>query len=321
MNNGYRARLNRAIEYIDEHIGDKLDLETVAGIAAFSKYHFHRVFSSMVGESLGAYIQRLRLEKAAAQVAEQEDYSITNICYDLGFSSPAVFSRAFKEHFGMSPRDWRAGGWKNYSKNRKLQSNRYEAIDKYRKATQVSSGYGNYITRQWRVTMKNEQKELDYTVKVQDIPKKTVAYVRHTGPYAGDGELFGRLFGTLMKWAGPRDLFIPGKTEMLTIYHDSPEITDEDKLRISVCMTVPEGTEVSGEIGLMELPAGRFAAADFYVEMEQIGDAWNSLFGGWLPESGYQCDDGPCYELYLNDPEEDPEGKHHFAIHIPVKPL
>lgn len=66
MNNGYRARLNRAIEYIDEHIGDKLDLETVAGIAAFSKYHFHRVFSSMVGEPLGAYIQRLRLEKAAA---------------------------------------------------------------------------------------------------------------------------------------------------------------------------------------------------------------------------------------------------------------
>jgi AraC family transcriptional regulator len=108
---------------------------------------------------------------------------------------------------------------------------------------------------------------------------------------------------------------------MLTIYHDSPEITEEEKLRISVCMTVPEGTEVFGDIGLMKMPAGRYAVAEFYIDMEQIGDAWSSLFGGWLPESGYQCADGPCYELYLNNPEEDPEGKHHFSINVPVKPL
>jgi len=321
MHSEYRARLNRVNKYIDEHIGDSLDLDTLAEVAAFSKYHFHRVFTSLMGEPLGTYIQRLRLEKAAAQVADRPDYPITNIAYDLGFSSPAVLSRAFKEHFGMSPRDWRAGGWQDHGKNRKLQSNRYESIHKYREATKVSNGYGNYIKRQWRVTMKTEQKELDYTVEVKEIPDKTVAYIRHTGPYAGDGELFGRLFSTLMKWAGPRDLLVPGETEMLTIYHDSPEITEEDKLRISVCITVPEGTEVSGEIGLMKMPAGRFAVATFYVHMEQIGDAWNSLFGGWLPESGYQCADGPCYELYLNSPEEDPEGKHHFAIHIPVKPL
>lgn len=108
---------------------------------------------------------------------------------------------------------------------------------------------------------------------------------------------------------------------MLTIYHDSPEITEEEKLRISVCMTVPEGTETEGDIGSMKLPAGRYAVAEFNIDMEQYGDAWNTLFAGWLPESGYQCADGPCYELYLNDPGEDPEGKHRIAIHLPVQPL
>ena len=321
MENDYRSRLNRVIDYIDDHIGEDLDLDTIADVAAFSKYHFHRIFSAAMGESLGTYIQRLRLERAAALVGDGKETPITTIAYDLGFSGPAVFSRAFREYFGMSPRQWRAGGWREYRKHCKLQSNRYEPLDTYRKATQVSTGYGNYITRTWRVTMKTEEKKLDYTVEVKDIPEKTVAYVRHTGPYAGDGELFGRLFAKLMKWAGPRDLIVPGETEMLTIYHDSPEITEEEKLRISVCMTIPENTEVSGDIGLMKMPAGRYAVAEFYIDMEHIGDAWSSLFGGWLPESGYQCADGPCYELYLNNPGEDPEGKHHFTINVPVKPL
>jgi AraC family transcriptional regulator len=321
MKSDYRARLNRVVDYIDAHIADTLNIETVAEVAAFSKYHFHRVFSAAVGEPLAAYIQRLRLEKAAAAVGEQVNRPITEIAYDLGFSSPAVFSRAFKEKFGMSPSTWRKGGWREHGKNCTLQSNRYKPIDMYRTATKIENGYGGHITRQWRLTMNTEEAHLNYTVQVKDFPEKAVAYVRHTGPYAGDEELFSRLFGTLMRWAGPRDLFVPEDTEMLTIYHDSPEITEEEKLRISVCMTVPEGTEVEGEIGYMKIPAGRYAVGTFHLDMEQIGDAWNSLFGGWLPESGYQCTEGPCYELYLNDPAEDPEGKHHFAIHVPVKPL
>lgn len=321
MRNQYEERINRVIDHINEHLEDLPDLETLASVAAFSKYHFHRIFSALVGEPLGSYIQRLRLERAAGILNRDPDKPVTEIGMDLGFSSPATFSRAFREHFGASPSEWRSGAWQEYSKNRKLQSNRYQPLGKYREATLLETGYDTFIKQRWRVTMKQETKNLEYTVEVKDLPEKQLAYVRHTGPYAGDGDLFGRLFGTLMKWAGPRQLFIPGETEMLTIYHDSPEITEEEKLRISVCMTVPEGTETEGDIGSMKLPAGRYAVAEFNIDMEQYGDAWNTLFAGWLPESGYQCADGPCYELYLNDPGEDPEGKHRIAIHLPVQPL
>jgi len=321
MRPDYHARLNRVLDYIDRHLDEAPDLRTIAGVAAFSPYHFHRVFSSAVGEPLGAYIQRLRLERAAGLLAERGERTITEIALDLGFSGPAVFSRAFRDRFGMSPSEWRRGGWMRHGKNRKLQSNRYQPIGNYRKATRVSESYGYSINRTWRVTMKTETNRLDYTVEVRDLPEKTVAYVRHTGPYAGDEKLFQSLFGKLMRWAGPRDLFVPGTSEMLVIYHDSPEITEEEKLRISVCLTVPEGTETGGEIGLMSMPAGRYAVATFRLNPDQYGDAWNSLFGGWLPESGYQCAEGPCYEVCLNDPQMDPEGRHDVAIHIPVQPL
>jgi len=50
-------------------------------------------------------------------------------------------------------------------------------------------------------------------------------------------------------------------------------------------------------------------------------EAWNMVFGGWLPESGYQPDDRLCYEIYQNDPKEHPEGIHIVDICVPVKPL
>ncbi len=321
MQNEYRQRLNRVVDYIDTHLEEELSLARLADEANFSKYHFHRIFSSSIGETLGAYIQRLRLERAAGYLGSDRNRTVTEIALDLGFSSPAVFSRAFRDYFGMSPSRWRDGGHAEHSKNCKLQSNRYQPLSSYRQATQVKSSYTQLKNHEWRIFMKTAQNQLEYTVAVSEQPEKTVAYVRHTGPYAGDEGLFEELFGRLMRWAGPRNLFDPEKSEMITIYHDSPEITEEEKLRISVCLTVPPKTEVTGEIGKMTMPAGRYARAEFLLSPEQYGDAWNSLFAGWLPESGYQCAEGPCYEVYLNDPNEHPEGKHQVAICLPVKPL
>jgi AraC family transcriptional regulator len=71
----------------------------------------------------------------------------------------------------------------------------------------------------------------------------------------------------------------------------------------------------------MEIPGGKYAVAKFEILPNQYADAWNMVYGGWLPQSGYQPDDRPCFELYLNDPKTHPEGKHIFEIYAPVKPL
>ncbi len=159
-------------------------------------------------------------------------------------------------------------------------------------------------------------------VEVKEIPEMHVAYVRHIGPYKGDPALFERLFTKLFEWAGARDLLHIPETKVMAVYHDNPEVTDESKLRTSMCITVPENTEVEGEVGKMTIPGGKYAIAHFEIDQTEYEDAWNALYGTWLPESGYQPDaDRPAFELYLNNPEEHPEHKHIADIYLPVKPL
>jgi AraC family transcriptional regulator len=162
--------------------------------------------------------------------------------------------------------------------------------------------------------------KLEAQVEVRDLPVTHVAYVRHTGPYKGDAQLFEGLFGQLFQWAGPRGLCREGM-QILTVYHDNPDVTDEDKLRISVSLSVDEDTPVDGSIGKMALPGGAYAVARFELGPDQYEEAWTSVYGGWLPQSGYQPDDRPALELYHSDPKQHPEGKCVVDICVPVKPL
>jgi AraC family transcriptional regulator len=113
----------------------------------------------------------------------------------------------------------------------------------------------------------------------------------------------------------------PPETQFLAVYHDSPEITEEAKLRSDACITVPDGTEVGGDVALGTIPGGTFAVGHFEMDVEEYGAAWDKLMCDYLPESGYQPDDGKCYELYLNDPKQHPENKHIVDICLPVRPL
>ena len=67
-NKEYIKRINSALEYIDKHIEEKLTLETIATIAHYSPYHFHRIFKAVIGETLNEYIIRQRIEKSALQL-------------------------------------------------------------------------------------------------------------------------------------------------------------------------------------------------------------------------------------------------------------
>ncbi|MBP7263882.1 MAG: GyrI-like domain-containing protein [Spirochaetia bacterium] len=107
----------------------------------------------------------------------------------------------------------------------------------------------------------------------------------------------------------------------LAVYHDDPDLTPADKLRSSACVTVPDGTEVGGDIALMKVPGGKFAVGHFTIEAGQFGQAWDALMGEWFPSSGYQPDDRLCYEVYITDPAHHPEGKFVVDICEPVRPL
>lgn len=321
-NTEYTSRINRVIDHIEVHITDKLTLDELARVACFSPYHFHRLFAALVGETLSRYIQRQRVEKAASMLLYSPEKSVTAVALDCGFSSSATFARAFRTAFEMSASDWRDGGSAAWRKEGKTDSKIGQMLGNVCKDVAVTASYAG--SRQhpitWRIEMKTET-NLTADVTIEQTEDQHVAYVRHVGPYAGDVSLFGELFGKLCTWAGPRGLLGRPDVQMLTLYHDDPEITDEEKLRISVCVTVPEDTEVDGEIGKMAMAGGATAVARFELDADQYAQAWGAVYGGWLPSSGYQPDDRPAYERCLNNPDEHPDKKHLVEICVPVRPL
>ncbi|MBI5533888.1 MAG: AraC family transcriptional regulator [Deltaproteobacteria bacterium] len=313
----YLARIHRVMDFIEKNLDRELGLEELARVACFSSFHFHRVFTSITGESLYQFVLRLRLEKAASQLRQLPDKSVTAIALDCGFSSSSTFARAFRASFGVTASEWRQS--KDCKSNRKGWEEGTGSSAYGDGCAERESSDGETQPRSDDMNTPVKVKEAR-SIRVEMVDAMPVAYVRHVGPYAGDAALFGRLFGTLMRWAGPRGLVGP-QTKSLVIYHDNPDITAEDKRRISACVSVPPGTQAEGEVGIMEIPAGKYAFAGFEVDSSEFGAAWAWVYGKWLPESGYQPDDRPCYELCLNDPSQHPEKKHVVEICVPVKPL
>ena len=305
------------MDYIERNLDQPLSLTALAEVAHLSPYHFHRVFGALVGETLSHFVQRLRLERAASFLIGKPDASVTEIAMDCGFSSPATFARAFKAANGVSATQWRQQGpCKDLedSKNRK-------ALSKAGNAAPQSACYIDPQTARlsWTLKMTDQDQPIAASIDVKELPERNVAYIRHVGPY-GQVAVVPRLVEQLRTWVAARDL-LTADTILLLVAHDSPGLTDDDKLRLSVCMTVPSDTPVEGEIGTMKIPGGKFGVARFEIAPARIAEAWRVVMGGWLPDSGYQPDNRLCYEIARNDPREHPEGKIVLDICIPVRPL
>jgi AraC family transcriptional regulator len=158
-------------------------------------------------------------------------------------------------------------------------------------------------------------------IEVRELPDMPIAYLRHVGSYKGNEQLFEKLFGELMAWAGPKGLLQFPKTKMLAVYYDDSDMTTEENMQVDVALTVPADTKVDGKIKKTTLPGGKYAVAQFELAPDEYEQAWNTVFNDWIPENDYRPSGGPCFENYLNDPKEHPEGKHVVEICVPVKPL
>jgi len=314
LKNEYKSRINRVIDYIDNHIEKQFTLSDLAAVASFSKFHFHRIFQAHIGETPFQFIMRIRLEKAASLIISSRNETITEIALKCGFTDISVFSRNFRNYFSVSATQYRKDKF-NKSNISQAEGNNSKAFSNDQQEKDKPSMYFCHSTKtiKWRTNMK-----LNKSVEVKELPKMTLAYVRHIGPYKGDAKLFERLWGKLCTWADTRGLMQQPDLKFLVIYHDDPNVTVEDKLRMSVCLSVPENTKVDGEIGRMELEAAKYVIARFIVSSDEFQQAWQWVYGQWFPESGYQPDDKPCFEMY---PEEPKDGKFTVDICVPVKPL
>jgi AraC-like DNA-binding protein len=104
----FNRRLLRARDAMDRSFAEPLDVQTVAAVAHVSAAHFSRSFRAVFGETPHRYLQRRRVERAMFLLRET-DRSVTDICFDVAFTSLGTFSRTFHEIVGESPSDYRQG--------------------------------------------------------------------------------------------------------------------------------------------------------------------------------------------------------------------
>jgi AraC family transcriptional regulator len=304
----YANRINRVMDYIDAHLEEDLSLDRLAHIACFSRFHFHRIFQSVTGERLAAFIQRIRLERAAALLRDSHGNTITGIALMCGFASSASFANAFKRHFGTSASGFRHGP-------RAVPEKRYVVVpDEDRDSLHMS-----IERKQGKLSYRVRGNGYQRCVDIVELPPWNVAYIRYTGPYKGDTRLFGRLWRKLAIWAAPRGLLDRPGAVYLTLCHDDPEITLEEKLRVSVCIGVDETTVTSGEVGKMRLPGGTYARCRFHLGSKDYPKAWGWMYGTWLPLSGYLPDDRPAFEWFPPCQAQKSDGKIDIDICVPVK--
>lgn len=305
----YQSRINRVMDYIDSNIDQHLDLKVISELSNFSLFHFHRVFTFLMGETPIDYIQRLRIEKAAWKLKKNRSKSITEISYECGFGSVSLFSRTFKKYYGITPSKFSSVDRPAFSKNGILFNKNGQMLSKNLK--QINQMHADLC-----LVKSNQFFFMEANIKVKEMPEMNAIYVRHIGAFNKIGEAYEKLF----KWACPRGLFVPNITKCATIIHDDPSVTEIQKVRQSACIIVNDKVKLEGEVGQFIIPGGKYVVGHFELGLSDFEKAWNSMCK-WFIESGYQQGDGCSYELYHNDHTSHPEQKFIIDICIPVKPL
>lgn len=290
----YLKRINAVLDFVETHLDADLSLECLSKKAHYSPYHFHRVFSIVVGEKLSAFVNRKRIERIASILLVDQNIPLKNLAYKYGFNSDNSFSRAFKKYYGISPTKFKSEGKKLLSKN----------------------GIEPFAAKKYICSIDNSKQwiEMNAQITIKELPAIKLASISHIGEFDEMGNMYQRL----MEWGRQKKVLATSDFKAITIYHDNPNVTQASKLRFSACVTINQSIKADGEIRQLTLQKGIYVLGHFEVKAEEISKAWKSM-SIWVIENGYEFRDGDYFEMYHNDHRTHPAQKFIVDICIPLE--
>ncbi|MEH6445196.1 MAG: AraC family transcriptional regulator [Oceanospirillaceae bacterium] len=283
----YHRRLQKVIDFIYQNLDQPLDLNRLAEVACMSPYHWHRVYQGIYGESIVSTVRRLRLQRAAGELVNS-DNEIKQIAKHSGYSGVHAFNRVFNQHYGLPPAKYRQQG---SHKDLQLLVN--------------NSLQGSH----------NMSKQLP--VKIVNIDALSFICQAHQGSYMDIGNAFEKLFG----WVGMQGLF-PQLRKTVGIYYDDPGSVAQAELRSLACIQLQDNLLpiLPSPIQVVSIAAGKYAVLQHKGPYSDMQSAYQWLYSVWLPESGLEIADQPCFEEYLNNPREVAATELLTDIYLPLKP-
>lgn len=261
-------RVYKALRYIDLNLFAKIDLDSIAGSSAFSPFHFHRVFSSLIGMSVSEYVRRRRMSEAAQRLLNIEQ-GILDLALECHYESQEAFTRAFKNMYDITPGQLRKA-------KKSIESERSFTLDDL---NQLVKGE----------IMKPEIK----TYKAMRIIGLARTYEQHNleGTYDQWGEFMSRLLEL-----SERDM-----NDLYGISMEShPDVakSDKDKYVYLTAVEVSAGQPLPKGMIELNIPSRKCAK---FIHKGHIADyisTYKQMWNNWIPENKLEIAEGPEFEIY-----------------------
>ncbi|MFW5887151.1 MAG: AraC family transcriptional regulator [Bacteroidota bacterium] len=279
--NEYNKAINQSIDYINRHLNESIDLKKIANISNVSGFHFHRIFKTYIGESVGTYISRLRLEKAA-QKLQITDSTLAEIAEKTGYQSQYSLSKAFKKHFGVTP-----SAFKN-----------------------IQTYFSSQIS-------KTEHEPLELHPNIVHIENKNLVYIRIIAKYGSELD-YRTAWKKLWQYAKQKNI-VNEKSEFIGLSFDDPNITKHEQCRFYACISTGKPLKPEGEFGLQAIENGKFAVFTHQGSYSGLNRLYRSIYLDWLPNTNKKLRHSIPFEKYLNNPDKVKEDDLLTEIYIPIK--
>jgi AraC family transcriptional regulator len=215
----------------------------------------------------------------AADRLANSDLSIGTIADRADYSSADSFARAFRDTYGKSPADYRATG----------------SHAAFKTATEAEDRTG-------------------FPVAIETLPAARCASVSHSGAYLQIDQAIGRLFTAL----SAQKMMAPDQA-MRAVFFDDPDLVPVAALRSRACSPIAQDLPLIAPLEETILRGGLYARLRYRGPYADMKGAYRWLLGVWLPRSGYEPDDDPIFEAYLNNPQHVAPAELLTDIHLPLR--
>lgn len=253
--------------FIELNFNKEISIDQITAIAFYSYRNINRIYKSVYQESIGSFIQRLRIEYAAKKVLYSKK-SITEIGFESGYSDLQAFNKAFKSVYGVSPRS-------------------FKRISEQKLKTFVMNNGGKIADR-----------ELNF--EIETFPAWRCLYVSCTGVH--NLTKIETHWEDIIEFAFGRGL-LSDDTQYVGEILDDEEITPKQKCRYNCLISFPENLEVEPLAfpKVKTMPHQKYATFLFKGRYQHMESFYQLIYSEWLFNNPYEIEDKPVLEVYLNN--------------------
>lgn len=276
---------NDIMYYIYTHIDTNIDIEELSIDLGISKFHMHRIFKDAFGKNIYESVKSIRLQKASNLLLTNKYSTISNVANLCGYSSQSSFIKTFKDRFEMTPKQWKNGGYKEYS-NKILQQ-----------SPKAMSSKANF----------------DIKPTIVKMPKMKSFYIRNQGYNISIQETWQKLH----VWTLSNDI---KNYQEIALFHDNPTITPLNECQYIACVVIDEIEEVkSDRLPNFLISDGIYAKFDLKGKHGDVLKLIHWVYHEWLPNSEFETSTKPSYAIYHKNNFLSEDNEFELSFYVSVK--